>query len=332
MTLRKALFIGEPKNIKRVYSSAALERLRQWLTFPDEPLRLQEATSDSRLQEMEILLTTWGSPRYDETFLQLTPRLKAVFYGAGSIRNLVSESFWERKIPIVSAYAANAIPVVHFTQACIIFALKNAFPIARHFSAQRGEYRERPPCPGVMGGRVGLISLGTIARQLIPVLHTLGVEVVASDPFVSHEEARQLGVELMDLETLFKTCEVVSLHTPLLPETQGMITGRHLAEMPPHSTFINTARGAVVREGEMVDVLRQRPDLQVFLDVTFPEPPEKDSPLYDLPNVFLTPHIAGSIGRECFRMGDLIADEVERFIKGEPLQWSVTREQAQRMA
>jgi phosphoglycerate dehydrogenase-like enzyme len=111
-----------------------------------------------------------------------------------------------------------------------------------------------------------------------------------------------------------------------------MITGAHLASMRPGATFINTARGAIVREGEMIEVLAGRPDLFAVLDVTYPEPPEPGSPLYTLPNVVLTPHIAGSMDRECERMGRYMVDELERYLAGEPLQWAISREEAANLA
>lgn len=96
--------------------------------------------------------------------------------------------------------------------------------------------------------------------------------------------------------------------------------------MKRRSTFINTARGAIVRENEMIEVLKDRPDRQVVLDVTYPEPQVTGSPLYTLPNVILTPHIAGSAGNEISRMGRYAVDELNRFINNEPLKWQVTRD------
>jgi len=98
----------------------------------------------------------------------------------------------------------------------------------------------------------------------------------------------------MPLDELFALSEVVSLHAPGLPETEGMIQGSHLASMKRNATLMNTSRGAVVREAEMVEILEARPDLWAVLDVTHPEPREPGSRLYDLPNVLLTPHIAGT--------------------------------------
>jgi phosphoglycerate dehydrogenase-like enzyme len=163
-------------------------------------------------------------------------------------------------------------------------------------------------------------------------LRPFDLRVVAYDPYVTPEEARVIGVDLMSLEDLFESSEVVSLHSPLLPETEGMILGSHVASMKWNATLINTSRGAVVREAEMVEVLEERPDLWAVLDVTNPEPPEPGSRLYNLPNVLLTPHIAGSLGSECRRMGRLVVDELRRYVAGVPLEYEITRERAALMA
>ena len=134
------------------------------------------------------------------------------------------------------------------------------------------------------------------------------------------------------LDEVFARGDVVSLHAPWLPQTEGMITGAQLAAMREKATFLNTARGALVREAELIAVLQQRADLCAVLDVTHPEPPAPDSPLYALPNVVLTPHIAGSVGAECQRMGRAMADELARYVRGAPLHWSITRSQAALMA
>jgi phosphoglycerate dehydrogenase-like enzyme len=127
----------------------------------------------------------------------------------------------------------------------------------------------------------------------------------------------------MSLEELFESSEVVSLHAPLLSETEGMVLGSHLASMKRNATLINTSRGAIVREAVMVETLEERPDLWAVLDVTHPEPPEPGSRLYDLPNVVLRPHIAGSLGSECRRMGRLVVDELRRYVAGESLEHEI---------
>lgn len=125
---------------------------------------------------------------------------------------------------------------------------------------------------------------------------------------------------------------MVSLHTPWLPETEGMIRGKHFAAMKPGATFINTARGAIVRENEMTDALKSRPDLFALLDVTHPEPPLADSPLLTVPNVIITPHVAGANANECKRNGSYMVDELKRYLRGKPLRFAITKEKAAIMA
>jgi phosphoglycerate dehydrogenase-like enzyme len=169
-----------------------------------------------------------------------------------------------------------------------------------------------------------LVSLGWCARALLKLLKPFDLNVLAYDPYVSRGEAESLGVNLATLAEVFHKSDVVSLHTPLLTETEGLVTGAHLESMKRGATFINTARGEIVRQDELIDVATRRPDLQFVLDVTCPEPPEPTSPLYDLPNVVLTPHIAGSAGNECARMGRFVAEELQRFIAGRPLEGAVS--------
>jgi phosphoglycerate dehydrogenase-like enzyme len=163
------------------------------------------------------------------------------------------------------------------------------------------------------------VSLSTIGRLTRQRLEPIDVHVMAYDPTVDDREALTLNVEMATLEDLFASSDVISLHAPRLPETLGMITGRLLASMKHGATFINTARGSIVREDEMIEVLRARPDLTAVLDVTDPEPPLPTCALFDLPNAIVTPHIAGSLDGECARMGRWMVDEVKRYIAGKPL-------------
>ena len=156
--------------------------------------------------------------------------------------------------------------------------------------------------------------------------------MIAFDPYAMPETAARLGVTLVPLMEIFRQADVVSLHTTWLPETEGMICREHFAAMKPGATFINTARGAIVREDEMANVLQARPDLYALLDVTCPEPPLPGSPLLALQNVIITPHIAGADTNECKRNGQYVIDELRRYLRGEPLRFAVTREKSALMA
>jgi phosphoglycerate dehydrogenase-like enzyme len=285
----------------------------------------------SVLADAEVIFSGWGGPVMDEEFVRAAKKLKAVFYAAGSIRGVVSEAFWGRGIEITSAYAANAIPVAEYALAQILLCLKHGWHLALAMKVDR----RWPPSrnvPGAYGSTVGIISLGMAGSRVAELLRSFEVKVLAYDPFVAQEKARSLNVEMCPLEEVFLRSDVVTLHTPWLKETEGMITGRHFASMRSGATFINTARGAVVREQEMIQVLKERPDLFAVLDVTWPEPPESDSALYSLPNVILTPHIAGAMGPECRRLGRYMVEELQRYVAGRPLRWAITREQARLLA
>jgi len=145
------------------------------------------------------------------------------------------------------------------------------------------------------------------------------------DPFLSPERAQELGVRQVSLEEAFAEGYAVSNHLLDVPETVHLIRGRHLASMPEGGTFINSGRGRTLQHDEMGSVLAERTDLFVLLDVTDPEPLPEDSPLRAMPNVLISSHIAGSIGQEVGRMADLMIEELDRYLRGEPLVHEVTR-------
>jgi phosphoglycerate dehydrogenase-like enzyme len=288
-------------------------------------------TCPELLRQADIILSSWGMATMDAPFLAAAPRLQAVFYGAGTVKGFVTDAFWRSGIVLCSAWGANAVPVSEFTLAAILFSLKRIF--ATNLAVrQAGAYPARPPVAGAYGSTVGLISLGMIGRLVRERLRPFDLRVLVYDPFLTAEEAVALGVTPASLPELFRTADVVSLHAPWLKETEGLITGAMLDTMKPGATFINTARGAIVREAEMIDVLQRRVDLTAVLDVTHPEPPLLGSPLYTLSNVFLTPHIAGSTDNECRRMGRYMIDELDRYLAGQPLKWQVTEAQAALLA
>ena len=279
------------------------------------------------LAEVEVIFSGWGAPMMDEAFLARAPKLRALFYGAGSIKAFTPDVFWARGITVTSAYAMNAIPVSEFTLGTILLSLKRTWHYALE-TKRLGAYPKRVNPPGAYGTKVGLVSYGMIARLVRERLKPFDLDVLVFDPFLKPSHAAEAKVKLVSLDDIFAQCDVVSLHTPWLKETEGMIRGRHFELMKEGATFINTARGAIVNEPEMIEVFTRRPELTAILDVTWPEPPVEGSPFYSLPNVVLTPHIAGSQERECRRMGQLMIDEFDLWSKGEIMKWAISKEKA----
>lgn len=286
--------------------------------------RLATITDD--VADSEVILASWGCPLMDASFLDTARRLRLVLYAAGSVRAFVTDDFWRRGVRVSSAYALNAVSVAEYSLAAILFSLKHGWRLMREPGGSLSQI------PGAYESTVGLVSLGAVGRLVRKRLKPCQVHVVAYDPTLSAEESRHLGVRAVDLAELFRISDVVSLHTPLLPETRGMVTAAHIESMRPGATLINTARGALVREDELVSVLKRRSDLQAVLDVTDPEPPPAESTLLRLPNVVYTPHIAGAIGPEQRRLGRGMVDELRRYVRDEPLRWELRREQVEFMA
>jgi phosphoglycerate dehydrogenase-like enzyme len=320
------LFVLNADAYGLAYGPDEREAIEQLATLIGPPMTRDDlAARSDLLARVEVLFSGWGAPLADDAFLDQAPRLRTVFYAAGATGSWMTEAAWDRGLVVTTASAANAVPVAEYTLATILFSLKHGWKLAREARVGRF-FPPRDAAPGSYRSTVGLISLGLIARTLLDLLKPFDLDVVVYDPFLGEAEANALGVTRVSLDALFRRADVVSVHAPELPETQGMVTGRHVESMKFGGTFINTARGPIVREAEVLEVLARRPDLQAVLDTVTEEPPPAGSPLYTLPNVLLTPHIAGSVGNECRRMGRYMVDELERYVRGEPLRWALTRE------
>jgi phosphoglycerate dehydrogenase-like enzyme len=283
------------------------------------------------LRDVEVVVGSWGTPRFTPELLAAMPALRIVCYAAGSVRSFVTPEFWRRGILLTNAAAANARPTATFAEAMIVLSLKQTWHYLRSPRTDWA-YLQDTRSSGVHGATVGIIGLSRVGRDVVRRLQREELRILAHDPTLTAGEGARLGVELTTLPDLFARSDVVSLHAPLLPETAGMVTGELLRRMGSHTTFVNTARGAIVKEEELVTVLRERPDLTAVLDVTDLEPAPADSPLRQLPNVVLTPHLAGARHREIELLMRLALDELERYLRGEPLQFPLTAAAAELQA
>jgi phosphoglycerate dehydrogenase-like enzyme len=332
MNKRKGLFVLDPYWFDAIYAPDDRALLRQWVDFPDRAYSPKEIRENlGLLGDVELLFSGWEGGALDQVFLDAAPSLKAVFYGGGSVRGLVTDAFWERNIHLTSAASANAVPVAEFTLAQIILSLKRTWRYVRELQRTRTYPKYEAEGKKVIGAyqsTVGIVSLGMIGRRVREMLRVLDVEVLAYDPYATPDDVAMLDIQLVSLGELFRRSDVVTIHAPLLKETEEMISGDLIASMKPHATLINTARGAVINESQMIEVLRRRIDLFAVLDVTRQDPLDPSSPLHFMENVVLTPHIAGSLNGECHRMGRWMIEEAKRFLNGDDLCWEIRRERA----
>lgn len=291
------------------------EKLRKLLqTFDDSfatiPCLIKEDVQNraSELEDCEHIFSTWYMPRFTEEEVgKYLPSLKSLFYAAGTV-TYFAEPFLKRGVRVFTAASANGIPVAEYTVSQIILTGKGYFQAQRAYKWPiwyRGFKRSRRFAErkfGNYGAYVGIIGCGAIGSKVIELLAPYKLEVYVYDPYLSDERAASLGVKCVSLEELFSTCDVVSNHLPDIPETRGLINEALLNRMKPTATLINTGRGAQVDEKALNKVLRKHKDMCALLDVTSHEPLFPWSPLYWRKNVFLTPHIAGSLSEEYGRM------------------------------
>ncbi|WP_078872054.1 hydroxyacid dehydrogenase [Streptomyces sp. NRRL S-337] len=271
------------------------------------------------LADAEVLLTCWGAPLLTARVLDAAPRLRAVIHAAGSVKHHITDACWERGLAVTSAAAANALPVAEYTLAAILLANKRVLHSAHRYRTLRGphDWQRELAGAGNYHRTVGVIGASRIGRRVIELLRPFDLRVLLHDPYVDAAEAARLGARPVPLDTLCADSDVVTVHAPQLPATRHMLGVRELALMPDGATLINTARGSLVDETALLpELLTGR--LNAVLDVTEPELPPADSPLYDLPNVLLTPHVAGSLGTELHRLADHALDALERYAHGLP--------------
>ena len=299
----------------------------------EDPFR-SLSDAPAQLQQVEVLITSWGCPRIDNEIVDACPRLRLVAHLAGSVKGFIDDVVWRRGIAVVNAVAANAVPVAEYTLAAILFANKKVFQLNQFYlrhQENRAPWTREAPNVGNYHKVVGIVGASHVGRLVIQLLQNFDIRTLVYDPYITPLEARQLGAHKVGLTELLSSSDVVSLHAPLLQDTRAMLGARELALMQDDATLINTARGAIVDQDALLHELTQG-RLFAVLDTTEPEVLPPNHPLYELPNVYLTPHIAGSLGTETERLTDYIVQELTRYQRGQALKHQVRREHLARLA
>jgi phosphoglycerate dehydrogenase-like enzyme len=325
-----------PERTQHLLTPKALERLSQSVDILDvrRICDFHDPAVKDQLEQTDILLTGWGCPEIGVRELALMPHLRLISHAAGTVKYFLSQTVFERGITVCSAAEANAQPVAEFTLAMILLAGKRTFDFRRMYEKDRERENVehlKSQAIGNLGLTVGIVGASRIGRRVINLLQPFDLDRTLFDPFLSAAEAEKLGVRSVPLDELMAVSDVISLHAPSLPQTRHMISADALARMKDGATLINTARGALVDEAALLVELKTG-RIEAVIDVTDPEVPPQDSPFYSLPNVFLTPHIAGAVGLERARLGDMAIAEIERFCRAAPLQQQVRPEHLELIA
>lgn len=309
---KAAILNQSEKMVNYVFSAEQIREIGE-ITELRSGIATVDDVEQGLLQDTEVVFSTWQIPSLTEEQLAKMPNLKAVFYAAGAT-DFFARPCFARNIRVFSAWQANAIPVAEFCLAQILLGLKGYFRTSRLFT-KPGATGHADAGPGIYGATVALIGAGAISTKVQELLRPFKVNVIV---IPSRKEKRTIS-----LEEAFAKAQVVSNHLPNRDDNVGVLDGKLFRSMRFGAVFINTGRGRQVNEAELIEVLEERSDLTALLDVTFPEPPEAGSKLYTLPNVKLSPHIAGSLNDEVHRMSDYMIEEYRRFASGEPCLYEV---------
>ena len=333
----------------KLRSVMLITREMQGRCFADEDLkRIESATTltpsktDScsyeqqlaAISDAEIAITGWGTQPITEAMLGAAPGLTLLCHSAGSLKHLIDgDLFLRRGIRVCSARQALAVGVAEFAFGMMLVSMKGVWRL-RELTSQgvwdqsaAKDWTREP-----YGATVGIVGASSVGREMIRLCKTLSLAaLLLYDPYITAEEAREMGAAKVELDDLMRRSDVVSLHTPAIEECGHLINARNLALLKDRAIFINTARGMCVDEPALIAEL-EKGRILACLDVTDPEPPAPESPLYRLPNCILTPHVAGAVKENTLRQGKQVADQIEAYVRDAALPGEIDLRRHQRLA
>ena len=288
-----------------------------------------EADLADRLPGVDVLLTGWGSPCLTEEALKRADRLRVLAHTGGSVAGYAGEAAYNRGIRVLSGNELYARSVAECVAAYALYLLRD---IGKYSGQLRTMGWSQPGWrnEGLLDQKVGLIGFGAVARHTARLLSAFGAELYIWADHVSVEEAARYGAKKASLEELLSTCKISSIHLARTPETFHLIDREKLRLIPDGAILINTARGAIVDEAALAEALAGG-RFRAALDVYEVEPLPMDSPLRQLDNVLLMPHMGGpTLDRRPFVTRALI-DALPDALAGRETPLDVTREMMRRM-
>jgi phosphoglycerate dehydrogenase-like enzyme len=278
-------------------------------------------------ENADAAFTGWGVRPPTPSILDRATNLRVISHSAGSVRMFPRYAL-EKGIVITSARPAIARAVAEFCLMNTLILLRRSLYFLDANPDRKAYYSH----DGVVAASetlydktVGLIGFGHIGRLFRKLMAAFNCRVLVCDPYLSDEDAVQEEVERVDLETLIRTCKVVSLHAPEIPATRGMVGAHELALLQDDAIFLNAARGRLV-DTEALTAELQKGRFFAAIDVTDPEPLPVDHPLRSLPNVLFTPHIAGPTEDDIPKLTSMALTDLRRFLNSEPPLHPITLE------
>lgn len=332
MISMKIAFLQSKESLPEIFSQKALDRIGKFGEVVSNDGDSSAGQVRKIIKGADIAVTSWGNGLLTGDILDQAPDLKLIVHAAGSVKVIVTDEVWKRGIRVTSSAKPLGQGVAETALGFTISASKNFYNLSSSLHDGKWNDCPRADVTELYGVTVGVIGAGWAGGHYIRLLKGFDVDVLLYDPYVSAERAEKMGARKTSLEELLRESDVVSIHAPSIPETKGMINARTLGLMKKDAVLINTARGSIVNECDLYRHMSAGNLKYACLDVFDPEPPAADHPLRTLPNAILTPHIAGLLNNGKHRIGMHVADEIEKFLRGEPMACEVTKEQLSKMA
>lgn len=303
---------------------AALGTL-SWVDPGQDGPALDDVALDAALSDAEILVTAWGFPRLDEHLLARSPKLRLVVHTGASVQFLVSDALYARGIHVTQAGAAMARPVAEVSLAFTLALLHQVhrFDHALRTGEEWSRAQAARPRHELAGSRIGVIGASRTGRAYLQMITALGARASVHDPYLTGPDASRLGADRLALPELLATSRIVAVHAPATAETRHLLGRRELALLPDGAGLVNTARSWLVDSDALLAELRSG-RIDAALDVYDEEPLPASSPFRAQPGVLLTPHEAGGTIEARHRAGQLVVDEIRRYVDGESLHHEIT--------
>lgn len=350
MSKPRLLFAPAREHTAKVFAPEVLRRLEEGFEVDrnDRPEDLTEAELSARIGGCDALVTGWGAtdpgrllPR---TAPPLTPgvmdaadRLKIIAHAAGSVRHML-DAVWRdyvapRGICVFTATVEIGYNVAETALGLMIMSSKRLLESTLHVRHAAG-WRSRGIAVDeqhLSGAAVGIVGASDVGRQVLRLLQPFNVRALLYDPYLEAGEARSLGVEQTGLDDLFARADIVTLHAPSIPETRHLVGAAQLRLLRDGALLVNTARGALIDQEALIREAGSG-RIRAALDVTTPEPLPGDSPLRRMPNVIITPHLAGQGRYGHLRIGAATLQALEDFFAGRPVTGAIDHARWQRLA
>ena len=249
-------------------------------------------------------------------------KLKIIGRAGVGVDNIDVEAATARGILVVNSPEGNTLAAAELTVAMLLALARN---IPQADEAMRAGRWDRKIYMGseVYGKTLGVVGLGKIGREVVSRMQAFGMSVLGNDPYLKPEQAEALGIKLVDLDTLYKESDYISVHTPKTKETTGMINAEKLAMMKPTVRLINCARGGIIDEAALAEAAKSGKIGGAAMDVYTTEPAPADNPLLGIPNIITTPHLGASTEEAQVNVAIDIAEQIVEVLAGKPARAAV---------